>query len=351
MKNFIKSIRIKKLFDEKEVNWELKKINVLVGKNGLGKSTILRLINSTIAREDHDVLDLCEEISIDMQDGRQYTSRNRNKMNFEAWNEMLKELMESNRIIRGHKSSIQERITNNKSEEEYVTKFTLELFDKINARALNSEENTSNKFFIDKSLSKNKNKKKKVEVWSEEEIDEKSEEKMKVEFISTINMSANSVNDITTSSGSKTTFLDLEIDNEIKRLNKNEKNKKELQNRLTNALNNLFEETNKKTVFNEDEIEIRLSSGKAISYRSLSSGERQVVFIFLKIINGSVDNSLILMDEPEISLHLSWQEKLLTEITKLNDTSQIIIVTHSPAMVMNGWLDSFVDIKNITTEA
>ncbi|MGM8899297.1 MULTISPECIES: AAA family ATPase [unclassified Psychrobacter] len=98
-------------------------------------------------------------------------------------------------------------------------------------------------------------------------------------------------------------------------------------------------------------IEIRLSSGKAISYRSLSSGERQVVFIFLKIINGSVDNSLILMDEPEISLHLSWQEKLLTEITKLNDTSQIIIVTHSPAMVMNGWLDSFVDIKNITTEA
>ena len=56
------------------------------------------------------------------------------------------------------------------------------------------------------------------------------------------------------------------------------------------------------------------------------------------------------MDEPEISLHLSWQEKLLTEITKVNSLSQIIIVTHSPAMVMNGWLDSFVDIKNITKE-
>lgn len=342
MKNFIKSIRIKKLFDEKEVNWELKKINVLVGKNGLGKSTILRLINSAIAREDHDVLDLCEEISIDMQDGRQYISRNRNRINFELLNEMLKEIMESSKITRGHKSSIKERIANNKSEEEYVTKFTLELFNKINAGAINSEENNLNKFFINKNSSENKNKKKVIEAWSEE--------KMRVEFISTINMSANSVNNITTSSGSKTTFLDLEIDNEIKRLNKNEKNKEELQNRLTNALNNLFEETNKKTVFNEDEIEIRLSNGKVISYRSLSSGERQVVFIFLKIINGSVDNSLILMDEPEISLHLSWQEKLLTEITKVNDSSQIIIVTHSPAMVMNGWLDSFVDIKNITTE-
>lgn len=341
MKNFIKSIRIKRLFDEKEVNWELKKINVLVGKNGLGKSTILRLINSAIAREDHDVLDLCEEISIDMQDGRQYTSRNRNKINFEVFNDIFKEIMENHKITRGDKISVG-RIANNKSEEEYVTRFTLDLFNKINAGAINSEENSSNEFFINKNVSEKNNKNKRVEA--------RSEEKMKVEFISTINMSANSVNDITTSSGSKTTFLDLEIDNEIKRLNKNEKNKEELQNRLTNALNNLFEETKKIAVFNEDEIEIRLSNGKAISYRSLSSGERQVVFIFLKIINGSVDNSLILMDEPEISLHLSWQEKLLTEITKVNDSSQIIIVTHSPAMVMNGWLDSFVDIKNITTE-
>jgi len=342
MKNFIKSIRIKRLFDEKEVNWELKKINVLVGKNGLGKSTILRLINSAIAREDHDVLDLCEEISIDMQDGRQYTSRNRNKINFEVFNDIFKEIMESHKITRGNKSLVKGRIANNKSEEEYVTRFTLDLFNKINAGAINSEENSSNEFFVNKNVSEKNNKNKRVEA--------RSEEKMKVEFISTINMSANSVNDITTSSGSKTTFLDLEIDNEIKRLNKNEKNKEELQNRLTNALNNLFEETKKIAVFNEDEIEIRLSNGKAISYRSLSSGERQVVFIFLKIINGSVDNSLILMDEPEISLHLSWQEKLLTEITKVNDSSQIVIVTHSPAMVMNGWLDSFVDIKNITTE-
>ena len=344
MKNFIRSIRIKRLFDEKEVNWELKKINVLVGKNGLGKSTILRLINSAIVREDHDVLDLCEEILIDMQDGRQYISHNRNKINFdilnETFNEMLKEIMSSGKIIRGNKSLVSERTTNNKSEEDYVSRITVELFEKINARAINGEENALNKFFTVKNSEKSKNK-----------IEKKSEERTKVEFISTINMSANSVNDITTSSGSKITFLDLEIDNEIKRLNKNEKNKEELQNRLVNALNNLFEETNKRAVFNEDEIEIRLSSGKPISYRSLSSGERQVVFIFLKIINGGVDNSLILMDEPEISLHLSWQEKLLTEITKVNDTSQIIIVTHSPAMVMNGWLDSFVDIKNITTEA
>lgn len=53
------------------------------------------------------------------------------------------------------------------------------------------------------------------------------------------------------------------------------------------------------------------------------------------------------MDEPEISLHLAWQEKLISEIRKVNDKSQLIIVTHSPAIVMNGWMDSFIDINDI----
>ena len=115
-------------------------------------------------------------------------------------------------------------------------------------------------------------------------------------------------------------------------------------------MNSLFQETKKKVDFVDDQLEIRLHNKSKLDYKKLSSGERQVIFIFLKVINGSVDNSLILMDEPEISLHLSWQEKLLSEIVKVNSNSQIIIVTHSPAVVMNGWLDSFVDITNITTE-
>ena len=56
------------------------------------------------------------------------------------------------------------------------------------------------------------------------------------------------------------------------------------------------------------------------------------------------------MDEPEISLHLSWQEILLNHIRDVNNNSQIVIVTHSPAIVMNGWMNSFVDIKKIICE-
>src|SRR5690606_22512309 len=111
-----------------------------------------------------------------------------------------------------------------------------------------------------------------------------------------------------------------------------------------------FAETNKKTLFDKDLYFIEGESENKLNYKYLSSGERQIIYIFLKVINASKSNSLILMDEPEISLHLSWQEILLNHIRDVNNNSQIIIVTHSPAIVMNGWMNSFVDIKKIICE-
>lgn len=333
MSNFIKNVRIKNLFDEKEIDWKLNKINVLVGKNGLGKSTILKLINSAVTREYSDSLELCEEIRVEFEDGNELISRINNRINQQDIDLLLTRLSELNEISRRNESLVDVTSQYKTSFNKKIERVTSDLLKEINSRAVNRNKNIEFHDHI-------RVKKPKI-----------SMQNINVEFISTINMSANSVNSITTSSGDKINFLDFEIDNEVKRLNKNSKSKKNLQIKLTNALNNLFEETNKKTRFFEDKIEITLSNGKRIDYKSLSSGERQVIFIFLKIINGGVNNSLILMDEPEISLHLSWQEKLLTEITKVNSSSQIIIVTHSPAMVMDGWLDSFVDIKNITIQS
>ena len=332
MSNLIKSIKIKNLFNEKQIHWELQKINVLVGKNGLGKSTILRLINSAVTRKHCDALDLCEEIVLEFDNERKCVARKNNEIDPDFVKLFLKKVTSSSDFSKSIEDSISKNPKSKKLSPNDLEKIKLEIFEKINETAVNfSKETDINRNILRYDF-------------------ESSVKKMNVELISTINMSANSINNVTTSSGNKTTFLDLEIDNEIKRLNKNSKIKNSLQKKLVDSLNNLFEETNKKTSFIDDELKITLTSGRKIDYRSLSSGERQVIFIFLKIINGSVDKSLILMDEPEISLHLSWQEKLLTEITKVNSLSQIIIVTHSPAMVMNGWLDSFVDIKNITKE-
>ena len=48
---------------------------------------------------------------------------------------------------------------------------------------------------------------------------------------------------------------------------------------------------------------------------------------------------ILLMDEPEISLHLSWQVDLIDHIRKLNENCQVIIATHSPSIVQKGWND------------
>lgn len=334
MSNLIKSIRIKKLFDEKDISWELKKINVLVGKNGLGKSTILRLINAAVTLKEIEDLGLCEEVIVVMGDEEKYTSRKTNIINVEMLKLVIEELSRFNNSSRKDKNSDSHDAKYKTLSNDELKELTTDLFKKINKNAINYEIKDGDK---------------KLNITRGNQVF-KPKKKMPVEFISTINMSANSVNNVIESDGNKTTFLDVEIDKEIERLNKDHRNKDELQEKFMNSLNSFFEETSKKVEFVDDKIEIILVSGKRIDYRNLSSGERQLIFIFLKIINGGVDNSLILMDEPEISLHLSWQEKLLTEITSANSSSQMIIVTHSPALVMDGWLDNFIDIKTITED-
>ena len=42
------------------------------------------------------------------------------------------------------------------------------------------------------------------------------------------------------------------------------------------------------------------------------------------------------MDEPEASLHIEWQQKLIAMIRELNPNVQIILTTHSPAVIMEG---------------
>lgn len=334
MSNSIKSVKIKKLFDEKDINWELKKINVLVGKNGLGKSTILRLINAAVTRKEIDDLFLCEEITVEMKNKGKYVSRKPNVINIEMLRLVIEEFSKLNNTSRKDKKSDNSYAKYKTLSNDELKELTTDLFKKISKNIINYEAKDNSKKTNIKKDKSNINPK----------------DRIPVEFISTINMSANSINNVIESDGNKTTFLDIEIEREIERLNKDYRNKNELQEKFIKSLNRFFEEANKKLEFIDDQIEVILINGKRIDYRNLSSGERQLIFIFLKIINGGVDNSLILMDEPEISLHLSWQEKLLTEITNANSSSQMIIVTHSPALVMDGWLDNFIDIKNITEE-
>ena len=84
-------------------------------------------------------------------------------------------------------------------------------------------------------------------------------------------------------------------------------------------------------------IETGLETGKIINPKELSSGEQHEVILNYELIFKTENNSIILIDEPEISLHILWQRKYidnLIEIAKANNLS-IIVATHSPDIVYN----------------
>ena len=88
--------------------------------------------------------------------------------------------------------------------------------------------------------------------------------------------------------------------------------------------------------------------GETIPPYKLSSGEKQILVILLTALVQENRPGVMLMDEPEISLHIEWQQRLITLIRTLNPNTQIILCTHSPAIVMDGWMDAVTEIEEIT---
>lgn len=80
-------------------------------------------------------------------------------------------------------------------------------------------------------------------------------------------------------------------------------------------------------------IDINDIAGKELSLNNLSSGEKQLLIILLEAILQYNTPCIFIADEPEISLHIEWQEKLLDSIRNLNNQAQLIIATHSPEIV------------------
>ncbi len=87
--------------------------------------------------------------------------------------------------------------------------------------------------------------------------------------------------------------------------------------------------------------------GERLSPYLLSSGEKQMLIILLTVLVENRQPYVLLMDEPEISLHIEWQQRLLDLVTDLNPNAQVIITTHSPAVIMNGWMDRVTDVEDI----
>ena len=108
-----------------------------------------------------------------------------------------------------------------------------------------------------------------------------------------------------------------------------------------------FKESGKVIERDKDEIRFRDKNGRPLSPYQLSSGEKQLVIILTTVLCQNGEPYILLMDEPEISLHFDWQKKLIGAVMRLNPALQLILTTHSPAVVMEGWLDRVQDVSDL----
>ena len=117
--------------------------------------------------------------------------------------------------------------------------------------------------------------------------------------------------------------------------NKNEK-VGDVQKKVFNEINEIFENLSidvKVEDISQDGRNITLftnSSGDEFDINELSSGEKQLFLRTLAIKMLNPENSIILIDEPELSLHPKWQQRIIDVYRKIGKNNQIIIATHSP---------------------
>jgi len=281
---YIRKIEIKNLWGS-DFSWELHEdVNVLIGKNGSGKSIMLQMLNEAV---------------LPIEDSK------RNFRLFDPIDEIIVEL-EDDIVIRVNSES--RSITGNMEPTNYTLNTTLiKTFD-----------------VVEKSFNPNT-------TVLDYQID-----KLKQEFIIYQRDLSNQVeeafriNDKTTK---KNQFDRIEAIYETKNI-------------FINVLTEVFNQTEKK--FDEKAFHF-LKTGIQIPIlpEHLSSGEKQILIILLTTLLQNRKKYILLMDEPEISLHIDWQRSLIKNIRQINPNCQVIIATHSPTVYYQGWTEKTTRIEEI----
>ncbi len=93
------------------------------------------------------------------------------------------------------------------------------------------------------------------------------------------------------------------------------------------------------TVSDTGRIGIEMNNGMSLPLNKLSSGEKQILIIFYALLFHAEPGTIVVFDEPELSLHVCWQQKLgryFADICRVRNI-QMIIATHSPQVIHDMW--------------
>ena len=144
-------------------------------------------------------------------------------------------------------------------------------------------------------------------------------------------------------------YLVIIINNLLKIYEKTKDTDESLDN-FTTVCNKYLE--NNTFIYNPFKIECNLIQeygGEPIEFKNLSSGEKQIVSLFSKLYLSKNSNNIILFDEPELSLSIVWQSKLLPDIVESKKCGFMVVITHSPFIFDNDYKKYTRDIKNFIT--
>jgi predicted ATPase len=122
----------------------------------------------------------------------------------------------------------------------------------------------------------------------------------------------------------------------------------------TSLFNDMMDEkelTHKKITINKDKgFSILTDAGQELQLSYLSSGEQQEIILLYELLFKVKEDSLVLIDEPETSMHIEWQRQFIPDLKRIrqvNNNLSFLIATHSPQIIGSDW-DLTVDLFNIS---
>lgn len=117
-------------------------------------------------------------------------------------------------------------------------------------------------------------------------------------------------------------------------------------NEVFEVLNTFYGMTGRNLVWHNDSICLDVRNEGVIPFVDFSKGEKTLLNLMLTVYLNQ-DVSFFLLDEPDLSLHVEWQQKLLPAFQKLAPKAQFIIGTHSPFLVMHTQSEQVVNLAKI----
>ena len=113
------------------------------------------------------------------------------------------------------------------------------------------------------------------------------------------------------------------------------------------TVNGFFVTTQKTFTIQGNNVFFIRENGEKLLLEDLSAGEKQLLIILTHALIQDREPFILLMDEPEISLDIDWQYKLIHTIRKFNPRCQLFIATHSPGIFGDGWNDKLVFMEQL----